>query len=111
MVVEKRKYRGEEIYVIELERWTSHAREWAGKVTGKSKKYGLALEFCPVVERKWSYSGKNGKTIVKLLGEGYYKISNPKSGEYGEKAIKYYYWDGKNNEMIKVDENEVYEKI
>lgn len=108
MKVEKREYRGEEIYVVKLNRWLSHAREWCAKVTGLSEKYGLALDFCKVIERNWSRSGRNGTTIVALKGAGYYKISNPTTGAYGREAISYYYWDGIKDEMEWVDENDVY---
>lgn len=106
MVVGRITHRGEDIDIITLNRWTSHGKEWAAKVVGLDPKYGLALSFCETVMRKWSRSGKNGATAVKLKGEGYYKVSNPESGRYGRECISYYYYDG--NEMKKVDENEVY---
>lgn len=108
MKIKKIEYRGEEIYTIELNRWPSHAKEWAGRVVGLDEKYGLALDFCKVVERKWSRSGKHGTTIIALKEPGYYKISNPEVGRYGREAISYYYWDGIADEMQLVDENTVY---
>lgn len=108
MKVKKEEYRGEVIYVVELNRWPSHAKEWCAKVIGLDEKYGLALDFCKVIEKNWSRSGKHGTTVVLLKGAGYYKISNPDTGLYGKKAISYYYWDGMKDEMEWVDENDVY---
>lgn len=106
--VEKINFKGEEVYTIKLKRWLSHGKEWAalivnGVITSDGKKI-LNLEFCPKIICNWSRSGKNGETIVKLLGGGFYKISNP-DGLYGKDAIAYYFWDGKSDEMKEVDED------
>lgn len=108
IIPKEETFRGENIIVIALNRWLSHGKEWAAKVVGLDFLYGLDLKFCPVVERNWSRSGRDGTTKVKLLGTGYYRISNPRRGRYGREAIGYYYFDEEKLEMRSVTENEVY---
>lgn len=77
-------------YTLQLSRWTNHAKEWAAKITGLDPKYGFQRVFMPVVARDWARSGKTGTTTVQLDGPGFYEISDPKTGEYGHQARKFF---------------------
>lgn len=85
----------------EITRWTNHAKEWVAKITGLSAKFGFEREFCPVVERNWSSSGKSGTTVVLINSDGYYQVSSPSTGKYGHDARFF----------IKVENGEILENI
>lgn len=61
MQIKQEFHNGRTVWTVELRHWRTHGQEWIGKVTGTDEKYGLKLEFCDVIRRNWSRSGKNGK--------------------------------------------------
>ena len=61
----------------------------AVKVTGRDPKFGYRREFCRVVDRNWSRSGKHGETRVLVEQPGLYEVSSPETGQYGREARAY----------------------
>lgn len=106
--IEWRRRGKDVIATIRLLHWQTHGREWIAKITGFDEKYIYQREFCPVVEKDWSRSGKNGDTCFWIKEKGYYEIREPKTGG----AYRgFYYWDGNSDEITEVDEETIVEYL
>lgn len=72
-----------------VSRWPNHASEYVARIVGQDSVFGLKREFCKVIDRDWSRSGKHGNTVIGVNVDGIYEVQSPKCGQYGRQA-RYY---------------------
>ncbi|EGL83747.1 hypothetical protein CathTA2_0714 [Caldalkalibacillus thermarum TA2.A1] len=68
--------------VYDVRHQPSGGREWVAEIVGRHPKYKLDRKFETPVERRWSSSGKTGRTYFELQEGRIYEINEPYRGRY-----------------------------
>lgn len=89
--------------VISVNHQPSGGKEWVAEITGRHPKYNFNREFLRPVERRWSSSGKTGRTLFELEEGKVYEVNEPWRGRYFVTVVS--------GEIVQVEVEEVLAKI
>lgn len=84
---------------IEVRHQPSGGREWVAEIIGRHPRWKFEREFLTPVDRRWSYSGRTGKTIFELEEGKLYEVHEPWKGRRFVKV--------EGGQVVKIDVDEV----
>ena len=89
--------------IISVKHQPSGGKEWVAEITGRHPKFKFEREFLIPVERRWSSSGKTGRTLFELEEGRIYEVNEPWKGRYFVTVVS--------GEIVQVEIEEVLAKI